>query len=241
MNIGTKIKEEEEKIKSYSSSYEKLNIYNNIIQLRGISPDEGIRKPLYSDIKNYLRHSILAIEEPLQGYYEIKQKKIETIISLVSIDEQLSLLNFLVRELKRNGYEEKFDWLSLLIKKRKIKQIWKRPSFRNFFLLLKELSTYNIFSILISILIIFTLYSILLLPAPSENWVCFNSKFNHYSDNKIVNHFINTLTSFCSIDNDFKSNPINIRGVLIEISFKLIVIVLILNYLLEELKSKIKL
>lgn len=240
MNIETIIEEQYKKLTICKSDYERLNIYSSIIQLRKISKEERIKNRIYSDIKNYLKYSILAVEETAFEYYELNEKQIKQILEPLPLVEQLSLLRYFERDLRYNGYLEKINWLKNITKKKKILYLKENLSVQNFCKLIIELTTYNVYSIIVTIFLFFIFYTILLLPAPIKNMVLFKSVFQAYNTNNFTNHVMNSLVSFSTIESDFKLNPVTIMGVFIEILIKLFLFIVIINYLVEELKSKIK-
>ena len=113
MNLALKIEQEYAKIPACTTSYEKLNIYNTIIELKKLDLSKA---GIYKDTKQYLKYSVLAIEEEEYSYYNLSSKQIEKKISNLSIEEQLSLLRYLERELQKNGYKEGVNWLKKIIK-----------------------------------------------------------------------------------------------------------------------------
>ena len=239
MNLNSKIESETAKLDACNAAYEKLNIYNNIIQIKSL--DDELKKNLFYEVKQYLRYTIEAIEEKAYQYYELNRFQIEKTINLLPIAEQLNLIRYFERELKNHGFEENLTWLKTLIKKKKIAYLWQENSYKAIPSIVAEASTYNLYCGISTLVVLFFIYTTVLFPAPCKWMECFDSKFVSYTESLPGNIIINSLLSFCSIDSDFDFNPINLKGVLILIVLKLIIIIVILNYIFQELKSWIKL
>lgn len=240
MDSNKALEEELRKFESSNNDYQKLQLIHNIIELKKLSLNPNVLQSIFIDCRTFLKLSITSIDEPNFGYYNLNSRSVNKVVSCVSVEEQLSLLRFFLRELKQNGFEENLDWVKKMIKQRELKVYSKNISFTNIVKYFAVLSTYNFLTIILSLLLLFSTYCLILLPAPFQSFECFNSEFKTFSTNTILNHFANSFLSFSSIDDDIKVKPVNIKGVLLLIFFKLLLIIFILNYLLEELKAKLR-
>jgi hypothetical protein len=225
------------KIRESKFAYEKLNHINNIIQLKLLVKSDD--PSIYGDIKDFLEYYIQSCEERLSGYYELDRAKIMQKIDLLGLSEQLRVLEFFSRKLKLYGVDLEHEWVRSEVKIKYIQLCKREPKLKSLPKLLFYLATYNTVSLVLSIFILFLSYSVILLPAPFDIMVLFNSKFNNISTNSFINHIMNSLLSFCDIDSEFEINPINPMGVLVIVTSKAILLVLILGYLTEELKRKL--
>lgn len=226
-----------------SSNYEKLNIGFNIVQLKIDSNDESIKKDLFLEIRNLINYSVGSIDESYHGYYSLtvdNTKKILSKISYLALQEQIALLEYFMRKLKLAGYyieaeklekELNYRELKLLISPFKLKEINK---------LIIAFTTLNIFTLCLSLILIYIIYSVLLLPAPIDWMELFHIDYNQYSSNVFLNHFANTILDFCQIESDFKVMPMNLFGVCAIVFIKITIFVLIFNYFLSEIKRKLK-
>jgi len=236
--IQNLILKEREHFNTASNNYEKLNHINNVINLKLMLTD-GNDPTIYGDIKEFLELYVKSTEEKAYGYYELDQKKIFKLVSLVSIEQRINLLNYLNRILKLNAVENNYKWVNKELRRIKLLFFWENRSIKNIIKLIYYLATFNILTLLLTIFILYLFYSILLLPAPYNDFVVFKSVFVNYSNNKILNNFLNTSMSFCNIESTFKINPINFRGVVLELFIKLSLFVLVLGFLTEELKKRL--
>jgi hypothetical protein len=239
MDLQEQIKLEKDKLNSATDDYQKLQIVYTLIELKKRSQNPNVKNSIFADCKSFLKLSILSIDEPNHGYFNFNGEKIEKLISFLPIEEQLNSLRFFSRELKQNGFEQNIPWLTLMLKRKEIQHYWAKPSVRNFFKLIAVCSTYNLLTVIISLALIFALYSIVLLPAPNPSWNLFNSTFKEYSTNGIVNHLANSFLSISSLG-DIGLEPNNLRGILVLAFIKFTLLLFILNFLLDELKSKLK-
>jgi len=238
--INSKIDSARQNYEAARTFYEKLNHINNIIEIQVISSIYQGNPTIYGDIKTFILCYINAIEEKAYGYYELNREKLMKKVNLVDLKEQIGLLTYFQKTAKSVGLDETYPWVTNELKKREIQLCIKEISLKNFFKLPYYIATYNLFALLISILSLYLIYSIFLLPAPFKSMIAFRSSFVSYSKNDFVNHFLNTLMSFCDVNSDFKANPLNWKGVLLEIFMKIALLILILGYLTEELKKRLQ-
>ncbi len=227
---------EENKMDDCKFSYQRLNHINNIIQIKVLQATENVE--LYGDIKQFLNYYVLACEERNFSYYTLNKGKVLEMIQLVKLEERISLLRYFEKKINSEGIYNKNLWVSEQIKKSKIQYCFQNLSLRNFISGLFNAATYNWISLLFTLFLIYFLYSIVLLPAPHTSFHIFSPVFVKYSQNNLGNHFLNTLVSFCDIQSEFKINPIDFRGVIVEVLLKVLVLVLVLGFITDELKRK---
>ncbi len=237
--INSLIEDENKKYQQAQFYYEKLNYKSNIIQLKKLNENGNKDLSIYGDIKEFLDCYVKSYEERAFGYYEINEQKIVEKLSLVDRDQRVAILNYFLRKLKEAGLEQESAPIQRLYKLENINLCLQNFSLSKFFKLLFYLSTFNGLTLFASIILIYIIYALILLPAPSWGIILFNSEFSYYSENRAINHLLNAALSFCDIDSDFKLTPVNFGGVVVLIFTKLTIFILILGFLSEELKRKL--
>lgn len=241
--ISKQLEKEIFKLENATTNYEKLNIGFNIVQLKIDSNDNSIKKDLFLEIRNLIKYSVGSIDESYHGYYSLTDEhsnKILEKISCLSLQEQISLIKFFNRTLKLSGYYEEADKLEKQIAWRELKLLTKPLKVKNINQAILRFSTLNVLTLCLSLFFIYIIYTVILLPAPFKWMTLFQVEYKSYSENFILNHFANTILEFCQIESDFKVFPNSVLGVCAIVFIKILLLVLIFNYFLSELKQKLK-
>lgn len=231
--VNQVLQDEYNKYEAARKQHEKLNIISTIIQtkLKVSNPNSEIF--LYADVKKFLYHSVHACEESHYQYYEFDTQKIKKFIDYLKLEERIEVLEYLIKELKKNGNFRNVLFFSKCLKKEKIAHFFFNPSFIGFFKMVFTTITYNFFTLISTIIVLYLSYSLILL---TQNGL-FKIEYVIYSKNAYVNHFLNTALSFCQVDTDFKTTPLNWKGVLMQVLFQLVLLTLTLNIILKETKK----
>ena len=223
-------------------SYQKLGIVFNLIELKIQSSKESDKKDIFIYLKKMINFYIDSIDETYFGYYDNNDEnsnKLLEKIAYVSVEEQLNLIDFLQRRLRIAGFIKESEVFDKNREDLKLRLLL-RKKYKNIFKILGYISTRNLFSLFISILLIYLIYTTMLLPAPLKSMELFQLTYQKYSSNFLINHFSNTLLSFCQIDSRFSIIPNSFLGVVVLIIMKLSILVLLFNFLINEFKRKIK-
>ncbi|GAB4093558.1 hypothetical protein [Flaviaesturariibacter terrae] len=242
MDIEDIIREEYAKLSPNLEDYQRIQIISNIIELKKKSSNPNTINSIFSDCRNYVKYSVTAIDSPGFGYFPLHKEKIDKITATLSSTQQINVLEYLGRLLKIHHLDDEINWHKKAIKEKKIDAYLESWSVVDKFRLVRDIATYNLGTLVITVLLLYCLYAIILLPAPTNDFVCFESEFKRYSDNSIANHISNTLLGFTAIDDDegVKIHAKNIGGVVIMLALKGIVLLLFVKFLLDELKEKLK-
>lgn len=220
-----------------SSNHLKAGLYFSILQLKKNIPTlRNVGNSIYIDAKRFISIYINSIEERDLGYDIIDTNKILKCIELVEDNhEQFLLAQNSYRLLKTGGFEEESKKLKKIVNIKKSSLLKNEPfCFSKYIKLMLHLSTYNIFTILFTVFLLFIVTFIVLLPAPFEKWEIYKVTYHSYSEVFIVNHFVNILTSLFAIDNQFKIEPNSLFGVFSLITLKLFYVIFIVNYLYKK-------
>lgn len=218
-------------------NYNKASLYYSIIQIKNAQPlTSDIRNSIYLDVKHFIRLYIQSIDNRDLGYDIISIDKIKKAINFcANTDEryQLSLLAY--RLLKTKGFEEESKNSKTFVNETKTRLLCSRPySFGKYFRIILHLSTYNLLSIIASILVIVIFSAIIFLPAPYKSWETFKITYHNYSEIFSLNHFVNIISNLFAVENDFKVETNSILGILTLIAIKLFYIIFIVNYLYKK-------
>lgn len=235
------IKSELQEAEKSSTSSEKCERLNNVIQLKLHSNEDILIQDLYNDIKKFIAIYIDALEEKRSDYDVFDtQKIVGEFIKKTKGSERIDLLKFLIRTLKLKGFEEYVEDLQSELSKEEFKFYFRNFKVKHLLKLTYLGITYNSVSIIFSLGFSFLLYYLVLLPAPKWSVELFNLSYVKYSDIFFYNHFLNLLSSFFFNNTAFKIEPINSQGVLLAAIGKLLFVVIVVNVLINQFYKRIK-
>ena len=220
-----------------SNNHLKAGLYFSIIQIKRNTPSlRNVGNSIYIDAKRFISIYINSIEERDLGYDIIDTNKILKCIELVEDKhEQLLLAQNSYRLLKTGGFEKESKNLKRIVNIKKTSLLKSEPfCLKKYIKLLLHLSTYNIFTIFLTVFFLFLVSFIVLLPAPFANWEVYNVTYHKYSEIFLVNHFVNILANVFAIDNEFKIETNSLFGIFSIITLKLFYVIFIVNYLYKK-------
>lgn len=239
MNIQSFIEQQKQIV--YQDSVDSnlaVNILYNIICL---NIHAGLTTENYKLAKLLMHHYVVVIRSEDYGYDRFNYSKLAKVIESLSYDRQIALLDYSLSLVSKELPEFDNDWF---VGKRKICEINKIFGERHYSsypkAILLSLSL-DLCRLLLSLFILFFATCFILLPAPFPSWVVFRIDYEPYSVKFALNHFLNTLTIFADIDNDFKIKPIMWYGVLLQVVGKMLYVILIANFAYGKISDKIRL
>jgi hypothetical protein len=234
------IKEERIKFHENTSHHAKMEILNNIIQIkRRLLIDFNEELDIYLDIKKFIKEYILSIEEGRYGYDIIRVKRILEYIGFVKNEAKVSLFYFTKRLLIHYGFDDEFKVIETSMKKIEIKLLFENFRFSKLFKLFYLISTYNTITILLVIFLIILVGWIIILPAPEWSNVLFKVEIANYTEELWLNYLLNYIGGLLKINNQYKIMPINPIGVIILAFGRIFVVLFLVNVLLRELNNKL--
>lgn len=221
----------------------KVNHLNNIIRIKkslyfGIEYEKNV----YQDIKKWLIEYINSIDNSSYGYDLFCRKTVKSILSNVSNDKQIILYTFLIRLLKINCHiNNEIIWCETQIKRIELNELWSSPNIFNFYKIFFLISSYNIYSLFVSLLLLLVCINILFLPETYIGLKLFTITYeNYYTDNFILNHIVNINNYLFNFSNgNFKIESPDLISLLILVSIKLIFYVIIINFIIKEISRKV--
>ncbi len=220
-----------------SNNHLKAGLYFSIIQIKKDNPSlSSDVNSIYLDAKRFISIYIQSIDERDLGYDIIDINKLKKCINICgNKHEQFLLSQNSYRILKAKGFEEESKQMKKIVNSKKTELLYERPYYLGKYIrILFHLSTYNLFSIISTIFILFLISLIVLLPAPYKSWEIYNVTYHSYSDSFLANHIINLLSNIFGIKNSFNIETNSIFGILSIIAIKLFYIVFIVNYLYKK-------
>lgn len=237
INIDDILKLEQLKLKSCNTWAGKFNIASNIIRLVGIRKHNSAEGYKYRLAKKIIIYNIRAIEENSYGYDYIDRENIEQCIANFNHEEKLNILIFYRRMLMRDGLVDDFDWINDRISAIKTSVYWNN---RKYVRCVLTISAKNIYGMICFLLFVFCVTSLVLLESKHEMSAIFHFGKVEYFDNYYINHALNTLSLFFGIDDRQKFYPVTSFGVFLVLVYKFFIFVFMANFVIEEIKKRMK-
>jgi hypothetical protein len=220
------------------SNYDKACHLSNTIQLHIICPYEDLKKNWASDVKLFSGYYIKSLDEKEIHYDQIRIDLIFNYIDSLKNEKKVLLSKFVLKELKKFGHEDHIVFCEDKINAYEREVLLCKKNLINYLKFLFLLSKSSIGSIIISLLIIFILSALIVLPAPYKWMSLFTVQYVPVSQDSIVNHFLNVAGGLIGLFDDFKITPKNIAGFLVLFVGKILFIWFVINILLEQLNKK---
>lgn len=231
------IQNEEIKLVKSSDNREKMNLTNNIIRMKmGLYNGSKLQENIYKNAKDWINYYILTIDCNNYQYDSFDKYKILKLVKLLSLSQQVSIYKYLIRQLKINAHtNDKIIWCEECIKKTEIKLLLKECKFGNSIKLVLAFSSYNIYMLIISFLILLIVINAILLPESYLGFKLFEITYAKYTDDFLTNHIINIMNYlFNFYNNGFNIITDNIVKVLILLILKILFYLIIINFIFKQ-------
>lgn len=222
------------------------NVINNIIQIKIQEPSlSDVHQNLSVDIKQYINSLINQAELGSFGYDSIEVKKVEEILSEFTPKENLVLIDYFIRQLKKSSFEHEIKGFQKFKTACIIKQLLKRNKFykpKNIWLLCIYFPQYSVLTLFVTFLVIGLIIAVILLPAPFNFMGVLNFDISYYnfSSHFFINHILNLFGAFVGIGTDFKIMPKNSFSMVVFIISKVLAFLYVANYLFKKLADFLK-
>lgn len=236
MTIEEISQKELEKLKDSNSENESSNILFNIIK---INYETGVSNDHYRNIKRFFDSYIKSLKLSDYGYDNFNYDKIASLLKTLKPEEQLSILQFIISETSKELPQYDKNWFIIRKHKAEIKRIItnkRYPQYPKAILLYFGQSTKRL---ILFFTIIFTLVSIILLPAPIDLFKIFEIEFKNYSTFTAWNHILNVFALFAHIEHSVNIKPLNWAGIFILIIGKIGFWILIINFIYLKIMDEI--
>jgi hypothetical protein len=233
------INEEELKLKVLVSHSDRMCLLGSIInlklELRKIGNNDV---NIYLDLKSFIKENVHAIDEREFEYDDINKSFISNIIKHLPIRQRLRILKYLKKEITSHGYTDTLNWCI-----NEIRNIEYLISFedRDYFKWITYKIAASPLNIVFFILVIILFCSAVLLPAPTDKMATFSMVYDTYCNSYIGNHLLNVICIILGSAKDGKVVPISPVGVIGIVVGKIILIIIVVNFLIKELERRMDL
>lgn len=236
------IRDESINYNNASTFHEKMERINNVLQIKIRAKSQFNSKDLdiFLDVKKFLKDYTFSIEEGKHGYDKFNFDSIYFYLNQFNEEEQISLAKYFMRILSLNGFEKEYIVVDEHLKILEIKHCLKNRPMLHVIKLFYLITTYNVWSISLTIFLIIIIVSILILPAPEWIYPIFDIKTTQLCNNIYFNNLFNFVGSILKVNNKFEIEPINLLGISVLILGKLFIIIFVINILIKEFTNKIK-
>lgn len=216
-------------------SYEKANYIHSLIQIKNKS--DKFKVEIYNDSKEFIRHYVEGIETRSFGYDTLDIGKIHEIISTnKQIEEKLNLYHYTYRILKRFHFDNESTIIKERINSLKFQLLKFKKSYTR---ALIHLASFNIIPLLWTTFVLFIFMNLLFWQATSNTFTLFEIQKIDFYDNSFLNHVVNVTTYIADLEDKMQVKPRGIFGVLVLILIKVLVLILLGNFILERIKDSI--
>lgn len=221
---------------SNNSIEKKVQILSVIIDSKIDSNDQTIvnlKNSLYLDLKRFVSLYLRNKRRKDFGYEDYNKNLLLEYVKCpwLTIEQQFRLLSYTQYLLETLSYES--TWLNIHYRKLQL-ELAKEKNIVKYILLL---SSWNIWTIIISIFILYFIECLILLPAPFHFMEWYSLQKVTLSSNCFINHLVNVLSlHFSCIDNSAKVS-FTAPGILALVCWNLLYIVVGVNFLFKNLLS----
>lgn len=229
MNISEFLDDQYSKLTE--TKYDRCQIYGNLIAVKKFKNMEGYKYSLYVDVKNWINCSFIDKEYGDFGYDVVPIDKFIECITTFPVQQQVGLYKYLYHKAQYHGNSTGKIERNLL--KARLDKFKMSKDYLNYILLYIGTNT-KVF--LITLLIIFILATLILLPAPTKSMVIFEANIKEYSPIQFLTYVCNSFAWIIGIEpGSDVLVPINPRGLIIYAIIKVFLIGIIGNYLFQKI------
>lgn len=211
-----------------------VQILTIIIDLKKENPSiSNAHNSLYLDVKRFISAYLRNKRIKDYGYEDYDYEIIRGYIKDSDFDEEqiYKLLEYTKYILSSLSYE--YEWVDKLIKKSKIKLAWKKHKLKCVLLA----SSWNSWTLLASVFLIFVIECIALLPAPFEWMAVYDLEKVTYTECGFFNHILNVVSlHFDCIENSAKLH-FSSWGIVGLVVWNVVYVVVGVNFLFKNLFS----
>ncbi|GGH08116.1 hypothetical protein [Mucilaginibacter phyllosphaerae] len=235
------ISDEQKQVSLANDFGEKADRINNILQLKIESNIQDIKNDIYIDVKRFVNFYINSFEDKQFNYDVFDELKISEYINLFEVKQKCSLLHYTIRHLKTVGFEEKVSFFESQLRACEFHRELKEFSIKNIFKLIYLATVYNNLTILFAILLCIMVKVVVYLPAPFKWMELYEIHYSKLNNNPVLNHVGNVLLSFFEVKtNPSFAEPVTFVGSVLFVLGKCFFIIIVVNILIDQLKTRFK-
>lgn len=183
----------------------------------------------------------------LNGYTQndIKIEQFKLLTNKFSCFQKKDLYEFYAKRMSKEGNQEKSTEINKYLKELRLQCNWenfkrKKTSLRNIVILAQNFFSYNLFTLLASLVILFFLFNLIFSQAFFSCFELILVKRVELDANITINGLLNTIGYLFDFDEKMIVSALNWKGVILIIFIKSIYIVLIVNYIVSEIINRSK-
>lgn len=193
---------------------------------------ESYKRSLYNDVKLFLMNYLNSFKTEDYGYDIPNEDKVKEAIDALPRKESLAMYRYAKVLYEECGYDTTFI-------ERKVCQIKALVALddKRYLKFLLQLSSYNVWTLLLSYVLFVCIVFFILLPAPSDWFSILNVDLHKYVHSPCKNHLLNTLAMIAGLDCGQTVVPTGMRGMLLLIAGKITFYLLIANFILKKLEE----
>jgi len=230
------LEEEYAKLGGEITSKNRVNIINNIIEIKLISETHNYIRDISKDFKYLFKELSILSDTAASGYDHIDFEKIKSQLSNISFEKQIVLLNYFSRKLKNEGLDNEVVLVQNIIYKSKVKEYSSNIcNLKNIGSLITLFPTHSIKNVVLTLLILFSLFCLITSPIVLNLTNLFEFTYHKYSEYVFINHLVNSLAFTFGVNENIELTPVGIPGTITSIIVKILFFIFVVNILLNKL------
>ena len=212
---------------------EYADICYGIIGIKNNNPlVERYWQSLYNDVKLFLKNYLQSFETEDYGYDIPNENKVEKAIDALPGKERLAMYRYARVLYEERGYDTAFI-------ERKVNQLKTLIALneKHYLKFVLQLSSYNIWTLLLSYILFVFVVFLIILPAPFGCFSILEINLHPFTQSVPKNYLLNTMAIIADVDCGQTIVPTGARGMLLLIIGKIIFFLLIANFILKKLED----
>lgn len=220
------------------------SLYSFIVQIKNECPElKDYRETLYVDIKHFIDEYVanISLQERDFGYDVVNVEKIDKHIMICSIAKQRNeLYRYASLALSSHGFHEESDHFKNSSLIGRSVSLLRTGNFMQKCRGTLSLIANNVWICIVTIVVVFIIHYMILLPVASSEHAVFLISYSGYSGNFYLNHLLNLLAYLFGVNDTLFCKPTGGTGILISVVLQLFYVLFGGSVLIETLKKYIK-
>lgn len=229
----------------YNEKYKDFNDAFSNFQFKSKTQTTYYSYEAYKDLKIII--SLYAVIYDFKGFksLELTSEKFQKLLQGFNCFQKKELLSFFLKKLSDHGHDHNDSSFFTMLQKEEIKCSWievmdGNKVVENFVRLILKLSSFNLYTLSMTLFLLFFVIALVIAPAPLPEMEILEIEKSEISQNKFINHISNLLLYMFGVEGHMSISPSNFWGVLLIVTMKIILILVIGNFLIKEILKKIK-
>lgn len=217
------------------------SLYSCIVQIKKESPElKDYRETLYVDIKHFIDEYVSNVsqQEKEFGYDSVDMGKIKKHIMICPDAKQRNeLYRYASLALTTHGFVEESEHFKYMSSIGRSTSLLRSGTFLQKCKGIVSLIVNNLWFCLITVVIVFSIHYILLLPFSSPEQAIFEINYSSYAENLYMNHLLNLLAYLFSVNDTLFCKPLSAIGILLSVVLQIFYLLFVGGSLIEMLKK----